>query len=170
MFYCKARRKRLEQKEFKGKQKTSLSEKKIKIKTALKGNFLGESLRLYTWIQRKQLLDLCRITAFWTLLLQIYYLKSWRRLCPKQPLMWGLDWILNVLSFILRHWWTLDQSVSKWSFLSLLTLSTWRSWKLSSTKEAPHCKTNVLRQHPRKCIENSLERIHLFLHLQERKL
>ena len=122
MFYCKARRKRLEQKEFKGKHKTLLSEKKIKIKTALKGNFLGESLRLYTWIQRKQLLELCRITAFWTLLLQIYYLTSWRGLCPKQPLMWGLDRILNVLPLIFRHWWTLDQSVSKWSSLSSHTI------------------------------------------------
>ena len=32
VFYCKARRKRLKQKEFKGKHKTLLSEKKIKKK------------------------------------------------------------------------------------------------------------------------------------------
>ena len=41
MFYCKARRKRLEQKEFKGKHKTLLSEKKIKIKTTPKGELSG---------------------------------------------------------------------------------------------------------------------------------
>lgn len=49
--------------------------------------------------------------------------------------MWGLDWILNVLSIIFRHWWMFEQSMPKWSSLCQpsgklsLRLQDWLHWK-----------------------------------------
>ena len=100
-----------------------------------KKELLCELLRFYMPIHRKQLLKRFSIIVFWTLLLQIHYSTSWRGLCLKQPYMWGLDSILNVLSIIFRHWWMFEQSLPKWSSLCQpsgklsLRLQDWLHWK-----------------------------------------